>query len=329
MESISINHSSYLTSIRSLGTTSNNLSLDTSNEKVGQVSSEDQVTLSPASVELYKSEGSPRFSSMEEQSASKEKMINSWITLEELENGVRRQFTDPEEARLSTLSLSELMKELNNLPAIDKYGHLQSSSSGTEQGDRLSSAVANITIQSQYNLDKTAENVSKSLTEFKAHIESELGVDPDTYNIKYIDGKITVVGSGENALNGPEIQKIQKLIDNPKGDSKAKDLVDSISKYNDAASTIINNRLIQKTEGATHNRYLPNELSVDDIMNGMDYSNTEETSHLYRKWVDIVSKANESYSEALKDGSHLENALEDPGILELTKIRQNNKSAPQ
>lgn len=327
MKPIDLNHSRYLMSLKSEGITGNDLVLDSSSKQNKQIDTSDLVSLSSASKLLYEFElPTSRFGSMAEQSASKTKQINSWITLEELESGVRKPFSDPEAARLSTLSLYELMVESNNLPNMDEHGHLQSSFAGTEQGDKISNAVADILLKSQYTYEEASENVSKSLQEFKEYVESRFDIDPNTYTIQFKDGKITAVTTGGNALANDETQKVQSLLDDPKHYKEAKQLVSDITNYNEAASTLINNKLVIMTVGGAQNRYLPKEVSVNQIMEGMDYSNTESTSHLYNKWVGSVAQANEKYQSALKDGSHLEYAYKDtPGLLELTKMREANK----
>lgn len=321
MEPISLNHSHYFTSMKSSGASSE-LAIDDTKNQTNLRPSSDQVTLSPASIELYQSElGSSRFASMAEQSASKERQVNSWLTLDELATGVRRPFADQEEARLSTLSLSQLMEEINSLPNIDEFGHLQKGFAGTEQGDRLSTAVANLTIQSQYDFEKASASLSNSMSKFKSYVEEELGMDSTKFSIKYIDGKVTAVGVGENPLDNSKLEKIQKLLDDPDSPMVAKRLVNDITKYNEAASDLINNRLIAYTKGGAQNRYLPQELSVGEIMDGMDYSKVDSSSHLQGKWFGIVAEANGRYDDAIKDGSHLNNSSLDPGILELTKQR--------
>src|SRR5690606_11040706 len=116
-----------------------------------------------------------------------------WVTLEELETGIRRPPASAEDERLSYLTMKELMEEGLQLPRVDKNGHLKSGFAGTEQGDRISVAKANILLEAQYNLRKTAKNVEASVDKFKKHIEKEFKVDPDSYDIIFKNGKITVV----------------------------------------------------------------------------------------------------------------------------------------
>ena len=327
MDPLNLNHAHYFPSIKSEGVTHNDKSLGSLSSKNEQVSTSDQVILSPAAVKLYESElPRSRFSSLEQQSASKTKQVNSWITLAELESGVRKPPADEESARLRTLSLLEIVQEINRLPNKDEHGYLQNSFAGTERGDKLSSAKADIILQSQYAYEKASKNVTESLQEFKEYVEAALGVDSDTYSIQFKNGKITVVNIGGGGLPNDDTKKIQALLDEPKPQTEAQQLVDDITDYNEAASTLINNNLLMMTVSGAKNPYLPKEASVNQIMEGMDYSHVETRSHLYGKWVAIVAQANEKYHAALKDGSHLENAYKDtPGLLELTKIREANK----
>ena len=322
MESINLNHVQHLMSLRATVTQSHELTFSDSDLKANPKTGLDRVTLSPA---LYQADlSSSRFSSMEEQSASKTKQVNSWLTLDELESGVRKPFKDAEDARLSTLTLAELMEEIKNLPNVDKNGHLKSAFAGTEQGDRLGSAAANIKIQAQFNFERASENVSQTLSGFQEFVESELGISPDQYRVKYINGEIMVVSAGESSLNNSAIHRIQDLLDDPEGHDEAVKLMKDIISYNDAAAELINNRLIRATGGSNQNQYLPESLSVDEIMNGVDYSNADGLSHLHGKWLDVVAGANESFKSALSDGSHLEKTM-DSGVLELTKLRESLK----
>lgn len=322
MEPINLNHSRYLSSLRPGGIADPSPAPHASNKREAS----EEVALSPAAVKLYESElATPRFGSLAEQSASKTKQVNAWITLEELESGVRKPFADEESARLSRLSLLELMHESNQLPNMDEHGHLRSSFAGTEQGDRLANAIADIVLTSQYTYDKASKSVSQSLQEFKDYVEAELGIDPDAYSIQFKSGKITVVTAGGNGLENDDTRKVQALLDDPKPKRQAKQLVKDITDYNESAAALINNRLLMQTVSGAKNRYLPKEMSVNQIMEGMNYSNTESSPHLYSKWVGIVAQANEKYHVALEDGSHLEHAYKDtPGLLALTKLRAAN-----
>jgi hypothetical protein len=57
-------------------------------------------------------------------------------------------------------------------------------------------------------------------------------------------------------------------------------------------------------------------------MEGMNYSHATTSSQLGYKYLSIVADAREKYHAALKDGSHLTEGKTNPGILELTKLRQ-------
>lgn len=321
MDPIHINHAHYLQSLPSLTRESRTFSA-VSTQKITEENTE-QVTLSPAAKALQiGTSGSARFQSMEAQSANKTKQVNAWLTLDELESGIRRPFSHPEEARLSTLTLSELMREIKNLPAVDEHGHLQSSFAGTEQGDRLGTAVANLKIRAQFAFEKALKGVSDSLADFEEYVESHLGISPETYSVKHINGEITVVVSDNGTLNNPNIKKIQNLIDAPKHGSKAEEFVSRIEEFNRAASELINNRLTLHTEGQNQNPYLPKRLSVEEIMDGVNYSGSA-ASHLSNKWLNLVESANAAYREAITNGSHLENTV-NPGIRALTKKRENS-----
>lgn len=282
-----------------------------------------KVTLSPAASQLahdYKT--TSRFASMEEQSEHKTRIVSTWVTLEELETGIRRPPASAEDARLSHLTMKELMEEELQLPRVDKNGHLQSGFAGTEQGDRISVAKANILLEARYNLRKTATNVEASVDKFKKHIEKEFNVDPDSYDIIFKNGKITVVSKGFDGADDTSLQKIQKMLDNPEKIKVAVALTRDIESFNEASWQIIDHQLTQYIHGVQQNRYLPDEVSVDWLMDGMNYSHASVSGQTHSKYLSIMAGAREKYHVALKDGTHFANGTTDPGILELTKIRQ-------
>lgn len=281
------------------------------------------VTLSPEASRLahdYKM--TSRFASMEEQSEHVTRVFSKWVTEDELENGTRRPFASVEDERLSHLTMKELMEEAARLPNVDKNGHLQTGFAGTEQGDRIGVAVANISLETQYNYRKAAKNVEASVEEFKKHMEKEFNIDPDSYDIIFRDGKVTAISKGNDGLNDANLKKIQEALDNPDKIKVAKNLVQGIEAFNEAAWRVIDNALTHKFYGAQQSRYLPKEVSVDWLLEGMNYSHASTSGQIHNKFLTIMGDAREKYHAALKDGTHLTNGTTDPGILELTKIRQ-------
>ena len=261
-----------------------------------------EVKLSPAASQIAKDiHVTSRFSSKEEQSENKTRVVSTWITLEELENGTRRPFATPEDERLSHLTLKELMAESMKLPRVDEHGHLQSGFAGTEQGDRIGVAIANIILESQYRHKKSAEAVEASLSKFKQHISDNLGIDPESYKIVFKNGKVTVISNGgEKGADSDALKKIQDVLDNPNDVKPAKALQNNIALYNTASHKLIDNQLTQYIYGAQQNRYLPKEVSSDWLMDGVDYSKATHNSNLSQKYLAIIAGANEKYHAALE-----------------------------
>jgi hypothetical protein len=281
------------------------------------------VTLSPESAKLsFEYEANSRFNSPEELSEHKTRLYSTWVTYDELESGKRRAFASPEDQRLSTLTLKELMEESLKLPNVDKNGHLQSSMEGTEQGDRINVAIANIILESQYNYRKAAKSVEASLEKFKQHIEEKLNIKPDSYDVMMVKGKITAVSKGKNGSDNATLKKIQDVLDKNEKIKPAKDLVSDIQNFNAAALKLIDNHLTQYIHGAQQNRYLSKNISADWLMEGMNYSHASTSNQVSGKYLSIVADAREKYHAALQDGSHLANGKTNVGILELTKLRQ-------
>ncbi len=327
MDSINLDHKQFLvTASKSMHSSANEGSSDTAVENVFTPNSKYPsaiVTLSPESTKLSSEyEAQSRFDSLEELSEHKTRLYSTWVTYEELDSGKRRPFASPEDQRLSTLTLKELMEESLKLPSLDKNGHLQSSMEGTEQGDRIGVAVANIVIESQYNYRKTAKSVEASLEKFKQHLEEKFNIDPDSYEVMMVDGKISAVSKGKDGADNATLKKIQNVLDNPEKIKPAKDLVQDIQAFNDAAFKMIDNQLTRYIYGAQQNRYLPKSVSTDWLMEGMNYSQATTSGQIGDKYLSIVADAREKYHAALKDGSHLTEGKTNPGILELTKLRQ-------
>jgi hypothetical protein len=282
-----------------------------------------KVTLSPEASQIshdYKS--TSRFASMEEQSENKTRVVSTWVTLEELESGSRRPFATAEDERLSRLTLKELMEESLKLPNVDKNEHLQSGFAGTEQGDRIGVAIANILLEAQYDYLKAAKDVESSVKEFKKYVEEELGIDPDSYDIVFRNGKVTAVSKGKEGASDADLEKIQDILDDPEKIKEARKLVLDIESFNTASLQLVENQLTQYIHGPQQNRYLPKEVSIDFLMEETNYSNVSGSSQLNSKYLSIMQGANEKYHAALKDGSHLKSGTTDPGILELTRMRQ-------
>lgn len=327
MDSISLDHKQFLAAASTaMHSSANAAPSDAAVENVFTPNSNSPsaiVTLSPESTQLSSEyEAQSRFNSLEELSEHKTRLYSTWVTYEELETGKRRPFASPEDQRLSTLTLKELMEESLKLPSVDKNGHLQSSMEGTEQGDRIGVAVANIVIESQYNYRKAAKSVEASVEKFKQHLEEKFNINPDSYDVMMVDGKITAVSKGKDGADNATLKKIQGVLDNPEKIKPAKDLVQDINAFNEAAFKMIDNQLTQYIYGAQQNRYLPKSVSTEWLMEGMNYSHATTSSQLGYKYLSIVADAREKYHAALKDGSHLTEGKTNPGILELTKLRQ-------
>ena len=264
----------------------------------------------------------PRFDSQEELSEHKTRLVATWVTEHELETGTRRPYATAEDERLSKLSLKELVIESSKLPRVDEHGHLQNGRAGTEQGDRISVAITNLVFEAQYNFKKAAENVEASVKEFEKHLQEKFSISPESYDITFIDGKITAISTGKNGADNATLKKIQNVLDNPGKIKPAKDLIEDIKTYNQTAFTIIDNQLTQYIYGAYKNRYLPKEVSADWLVEGMNYSHATTSGKINDKYLSIIAGARDKYQAAVKDGSHLANSNTDPGIMELTKIRQ-------
>ncbi len=281
----------------------------------------DIVTLSPEASRLsHDYQMTPRFSSMEEQSEHKTRIVSTWVTKEKLESGARRPFASPEDERLSHLSLKELMVESLKLPNVDKNGHLQTGFAGTEQGDRIDVAIANIQLETQYNYRKAAKNVEASVEEFKQYMKDDFNIDPDSYDIVFLDGKVAVTSNGNSGLNFDSLNKIEGILDNPEKIAEASGLIQAIEAFNESALKVIENSLTSYIQGPQQNRYLPEEVSGDWLLEGMNYSSASTGSHIHGRYLTIIAESNERYHAALHDGTHLKNST-DPGILELTRIR--------
>lgn len=287
-------------------------------------SSATEIKLSPeASSIAYDHNIKPRFASMEEQSEHKTRVVAQWVTLYELESGTRRPFATAEDERLSRLTLKEIMEESNKLPRVDKNGHLQSSFAGTEQGDRIGIAKANIILEAQYNYRRAATSVESAMSDFKQQLEKKFNLDPKSYDIIFSKGKMTAVGKGSAMASQKELGQIQKILDNPDSMKTSLSLSSKIDEFNKAALTIIENQLTQYIYGATKDPYLEKNISMDWLMEGMNYSNATQNPQVNHKYFDIIAAAREKYHAALKDGTHLSNYNIDPGILELTQLRKN------
>lgn len=324
MDAININHAQVLYSsvgVKVIGTVSAPTETATPAETN---SSATEIKLSPeASSIAYDPNIKPRFSSMEEQSAHKTRVVAQWVTLDELESGTRRPFATAEDERLSHLTLKELLEEGNKLPRVDKNGHLQSSFSGTEQGDRIGIAIANIVLETQYTYRKAAANVETAVSDFKQHIEKKFNIDPKSYDIVFSNGKITAIGKGSDMASQKDLQRIQKILEKPDDLKVAMSLSLKIDEFNKAAMGMVANELTQYIYGPTQDPYLEKNISMDWLMEGMNYSNATKNTQINHKYLDLIASAREKYHAAIKDGTHLSNYDIDPGILELTQLRKN------
>lgn len=293
-------------------------------EKTPQSSVE--VQLSPAASQLKVDLNlKSRFSSDAEYSAYATNLHSQWITYDEIESGTQRPFASAEDERLSHLTLKELMEESMSLPMVDDNGHSNLNVYGTERGDRINVAKANILIRAQYEFKKSGENVANSLREFKEAVSEKFGVDQSSFDIVYKNGKPTVeakISSTGKSADPAAIEKIQKMLDSPGGDIFAKKLTDDIESYNNASWQIIDNELTQHIYGPEQNRYLPKNVSKEWLLEGTNYSNVTTTNNLYDKYVDIAAQAAVKYNAALEDGTHFTQSRTDPGILEVTRMRE-------
>lgn len=317
MEPININHSQVLHSTAGIKLTGDisSLSSDLSRPKSAEI----KISQEESKI-AHDSNIKPRFTGMDEQSTSRTNHAAQWVTLEELESGTRRPYATAEDERLSRLTLKELMEESNNLPRVDQNGHLQSGFAGTEQGDRLRSAMANKIFEAQYDYKKSAQSVETAVKDFKLHIEKKLNISPDRYDIVFSNGKITAQGK---AVDAESLKKIQEVLDNPKNVKASMTLAGEIEEFNKAALALVNNELTQYIYGATKDPYLEKNVSIDWLMEGMSYSKATESSQVNYKFTSLIADAREKYNAAIKNGTHLSNYDIDPGIIELTNLRKN------
>lgn len=325
MESVNLNHLQILTSTSKTPTSQN--SSQTPENRIftsnNAASPSVIVTLSPAASQLnHDYQMTSRFSSMEEQSEHMTRLAETWVTLEELEKSTRRPFASAEDERLSHLTLKELMEEGLRMPNVDENGHLKTGFAGTLQSDRINVAVANILLEAQHKYLTAAKDVTAAVEEFKEYMQEEFNIDPDSYDIVFKDGKPVAVSKGNDGLDDEGLKKVQEALDNPEQIKVADNLLTAIDVFNSAALKVIENSLTQYIHGASKNRYLPKEVSVDWLMEGMNFSHATTSSHVHDKFLKIMSDANDKYHAALKDGSQQENGNTDPGILELTKMHE-------
>jgi len=285
-----------------------------------------EVKLSPAASEIvFDKNIKPRFASNEETSANLTKLMSELITREEYETGKRRPFASVEDERLSHLTMKELMAEANKLPRVDEHGHLLSSGQGTERGDRINVAIGNILFINHFARQQSAAKVEASVEGFKKHIEQKYKIDPNSYDVIFKDGKPTVVAkisSESTAANSVELEKIQSALDDPKGSVFAQNLQADIKEYNKLSFEFIDNDLAQHIYGAEKNPYIEKNISSDWLLDGTNYSSVTKGDGLGQKYLEIIAGAREKYNAAVKDGTHLSNYDIDPGLLELTRLRE-------
>lgn len=316
MDAINVNHSQILYSTLGIKPTSD---ISSTHSDPSQ-STPTEVTISRVEPDIVHDNNiKSRFSSMEEQSKSVTNVVSQWVTLEELESGTRRPYATAEDERLSRLTLKELMEESNNLPRVDNNGHLQSGFAGTEQGDRINVAIANKVLEAQYSYEKSAKSVETSVKDFKLNIEKNFKIFASSYDIVFKNGKITALGKGADESS---LKKIQEILDNPKENKAAIALSTEIKEFNKTALVLVENELTQYIYGATKDPYLEKNVSIDWLMEGMNYSKATESGQVDYKFTALIAEAREKYHEAIKDGTHLSNYDIDPGIIELTNLRK-------
>ena len=327
MDPISINHAQLLSSsinAKRPETEGRTDIVETFTAADPTVKASTEVVISPLASELSELSLKSRFTSMEEFSAHSTELYSQLLTTEEIQSGSRRNFASAEDERLSHLTLKELMDESNKLSLVDENGHSSTSFYGNEQSDRLQIAVGNLLLANQVKQRDAATSVEKSVSTFKSVVEEKLGISAKGYDIVFKDGKATAVGkmssSGE-AASSQELEKIQKLLDNPSSNPSAQKVLSDINEYNQTSWQLVDNILTQRIHGGEQNRYLSTAISSDWLMEGSNYSNVSKGNGLYEKYVEIVASANIKYQAALQDGSHFLNNRTDPGILEATRIR--------
>ena len=285
-----------------------------------------EIKLSPAASEIvFDKNIKPRFASNEETSANVTKRMSELITREEYETGKRRPFASAEDERLSHLTMKELMAEGNKLPRIDEHGHLLSSIQGTERGDRINVAIGNILFINHFARQQSAAKLEASVESFKKHIEEKYKIDPNSYDVIFKDGKPTVVAkisSESKAASSAALEKIQSALDDTKGSAFAKNLQADIKEYNRLSFELIDNDLTQHIYGAEKNPYIEKNISSDWLLDGTNYSTVTKGDGLGQKYLEIIANANKKYNAAVKDGTHLSNYDIDPGLLELTRLRE-------
>lgn len=285
-----------------------------------------EVLLSPEAGKFFVEENiKPRFSSSEEFSEHLTTLMSQLTTADEYASGARRPFASAEDERLSTLSMKELIEEGNKLPIIDEYGHLQSSMYGTEQGDRINVAIGNLLLKNHYDKLNAAANVEASVSSFKSTIKSEYKIDPKSYDIVFKDGKATAVSkivSGGKAASVDELGKIQKSLDGLKNSPTANKLQSDIREYNRLSFESVENSLIPHIYGPEKNPFLTKNLSSDWLLEGTNYSTVTSGDNLNEKYLSVIADAREKYTAAVKDGAYLSYYDIEPGLLELTRLRE-------
>ncbi|HEY6528713.1 MAG TPA: hypothetical protein VIZ65_08460 [Cellvibrionaceae bacterium] len=328
MDSISINHAQTLSNTINTKRIDNDTSLEESltfAPAESNVEASAEVVISPLAFVLSDLNLKSRFTSADEFSEHTTKLFSQFLTTEEIQSGARRPFASAEDARLSRLSLRELMEESNKLPLVDENGHSRASFYRNEQTDRISIAAGNLLLTNQVNHRDAAFRVDQSVSSFKLDVEEKVGISSTGYDIVFKDGKATAIArisSTGVAASPEELKNVQEFLDNPSHNPISKKLLLDIDSYNRESWQLIDNELTIHIYGGEQDRYLQKQVSKEWLMEGTNYSTVSQENGLYSRYVEIVAAANIKYQAALEDGSHYYNNNTDPGILEITRIRE-------
>lgn len=325
MEPISLNHTQILRSSQVIKSTEE-VVIETPTSSALATSPAVQVILSPAVADLGTDHVfNTRFASAAEYDEHMSKLREQYTSASDYENGTRPPFASAEDERLSHLTMKELLAEAAKLPRIDENGHLLTSIYGNAAGDRYNTAMANLSSKAYFDYNKSAKKAEESTSEFKSAIQDKFKIDSNSYDIISRDGKITAVGklsSSGKAASADDLAKIQSILNNPSEIPAAKNLIADIEQFNQAAWQLMDNAIVPLVYGPTKNPYLVKSVSEEWVAEGINYSKATNITGLNDKYLSLIADARAKYTEAVKDGTHLSNYDIDPGILELTRMRE-------
>lgn len=318
MESIQLNHSQIL---------QKTVGLQLSGQvELGSAKSEaipsTIVEISAVAHKLIEGNRESRFSSDEERDAHLTKLANTMLTYEDLQSG-KHSYENEEDQRLGQLSMKELLIE--NYQSWTESGELGGVVSESVRSDRHLIAKGNLDIEAAFQFEKSREFVTLALDNFREKLSEKIpSIDPDSYDIVYQDGEITAIAKGSDGATDEELEKIQKLLDDPGDNPAAKRLVNSIEQFNKASLEVVNLEITKvKYRGAYdgNDPYIPESYSMEQVMQDFSYSDDVEASnHMSGALTDMYAGSRERYHTALEDGSHAD--LQDPGLRALTEMRE-------